>query len=290
MDRASSIAPMLWAGHELVWGLRTYVMGIVNVTPDSFSGDGLRAGELAEESLLELAIEKARRFVAEGATFLDIGGESTRPGAEAISAEQEAGRIVPVIRALRDSLPASTIISIDTYKAAVAEQALDAGADMINDIWGLRYDPAMATLAHERGVPVVVMANMRGYQKREIVSDVIHMLVHSIEQAVTAGIPWEHLIIDPGIGFGMTVEEDLILQRRLGELRVLGRPILLGTSRKSHIGRVLGGLPAVERLEGTAATVALGIAHGADIVRVHDVREMMRVVTMSDALVRGYDA
>ncbi len=290
MDRASSIAPTLWAGHELVWGQRTYVMGIVNVTPDSFSGDGLRACELAEESLVERAVEKARRFVAEGATFLDIGGESTRPGAEAISAEQEAGRVVPVIRALRDSLPASTIISIDTYKAAVAEQALDAGADMINDIWGLRYDPAMATLAHERRVPVVVMANMRGYQKREIVSDVIHMLARSIEQAVTAGIPWEHLIIDPGIGFGMTVEEDLILQRRLGELRVLGRPILLGTSRKSHIGRILGGLPAAERLEGTAATVALGIAHGADIVRVHDVREMMRVVKMSDAIVRGYSA
>jgi dihydropteroate synthase len=179
------------------------------------------------------------------------------------------------------------IISIDTYKAGVAAKALDAGADLINDIWGLRHDPAMASIASEHNVPVILMANMRGYQKHEIVSDIVRFLAGSIDLALAAGIAWEHILVDPGIGFGMTPEEDLTLQRRLGELRVLGRPILLGTSRKSHIGRILGGLPVSERLEGTAATIALGIAQGADIVRVHDVHEMMRVVRMSDAIIRG---
>jgi len=178
-------------------------------------------------------------------------------------------------------------ISIDTYKAEVAKQALDAGACIINDIWALRSDPAMAALAGERAVPIILMANMRGYHRREIVSDVVRFLAHSIDLALSAGVAWECIIIDPGIGFGTTPEENLTLLRRLGELRVLGRPILLGTSRKSTIGLVLGGLPASERLEGTAATIALGIAQGADIVRVHDVREMMRIVKMSDAIVRG---
>jgi dihydropteroate synthase len=179
------------------------------------------------------------------------------------------------------------MISIDSYKAEVARQALDAGACIVNDIWALRRDANMAALISERRVPVILMANMRGYQKHEIVSDVTRFLAGSIDQALVAGIAWEHLIIDPGIGFGTTPEENLTLLYRLGELRALGRPILLGTSRKSTIALVLGGLPADERIEGTAATVALGIAQGADIVRVHDVREMMRVVKMSDAIVRG---
>jgi dihydropteroate synthase len=179
------------------------------------------------------------------------------------------------------------LISIDTYKAAVAERAIDAGANLINDIWGLRHDPDMAGLAAARNVPVVLMANMRGTQKRDIVSDVMRYLAVSINQALAAGIAWERIIVDPGIGFGTTSEESLTLLRRLSELRALGRPILLGTSRKSSIGYALGGLPPAERLEGTAATVALGIAQGADIVRVHDVREMMRVVKVSDAIVRG---
>jgi dihydropteroate synthase len=185
------------------------------------------------------------------------------------------------------TLPKEVMISIDTYKAGVARQALDAGACIVNDIWALRGDPQMAALVSEQGVPVVLMANMRGYQKHEIVSDVIRFLARSIDLALEAGVAWEHLIIDPGIGFGTTPEENLTLLRRLGELRALGRPILLGTSRKSTIGLVLGNLPAHERVEGTAATVALGIAQGADIVRVHDVHEMMRVVKMSDAVVRG---
>lgn len=282
-----SYSPMIWGNHRLEWGKRTYIMGIVNVTPDSFSNDGLAKDVLTEDALVQRAIAQAQHFVAEGATFIDVGGESTRPRAEVVSVEEELARVLPVIHALRETLPAQTIISIDTYKATVAQQALDAGADVVNDIWGLRYDPEMAAVVSRYQVPVIIMANMRGFVKRNIVSDVTRFLAGSIDIALQAGVAWEHIMIDPGIGFGMTPAEDLELQRRLGELRSLGRPILLGTSRKSHIGRILGGAPAAERLEGTAATVALGIAMGADIVRVHDVREMMRVVKMSDAIVRG---
>jgi len=262
-------------------------MGIVNVTPDSFSGDGLVRDDLTEEALKKRAITLAQDFVAQGATFIDIGGESTRPHAASVSLEQELARVVPVITALREVLPKEVIISIDTYKAQVAHPALQAGADMINDIWALRHDTEMAVLAAKQEVPVILMANMRGYQRRAIMSDIVRFLSASIDLALMAGIAWERIIIDPGIGFGTTPEENLTVLNRLAELRVLERPILLGASRKSTIGRVLGGLPVEERLEGTIATVALGIAQGADIVRVHDVREMMRVVKMSDAIVRG---
>ncbi|MBV9706066.1 MAG: dihydropteroate synthase [Chloroflexi bacterium] len=282
----SSLPPTNWAHHHLEWGQRTYVMGIVNVTPDSFSGDGLVTESLTEEALVQRAIAQAQRFVAAGAAFVDIGGESTRPHATAISAEQELARVLPVIQALHTVLPGHAVISIDTYKAEVADKALATGAHMVNDIWALRHDPGMAAVVHKHQVPVVLMANMRGYHKLDIMSDVVRLLARSIDDALEAGVAWEHLIIDPGIGFGMTLEEDVTLLRRLGELRVLARPILLGTSRKSHIGRILGDLPVSERLEGTAATVALGVAQGADIVRVHDVHEMMRVVKMSDAIVR----
>ncbi len=282
------LPPTIWSHHRIEWGQQTYVMGIVNVTPDSFSGDGLKRAITTEEELVYKAIEQAQHFVAEGATFIDVGGESTRPNeAKAVSEEEEIARVIPVIKALRATLPKEMIISIDTYKASVAAKALDAGADLINDIWGLRHDPAMAHIASERNVPVILMANMRGYQKHEIISDIVRFLAGSIDLALAAGIAWERIIIDPGIGFGMTLEEDLTVQRRLGELHALGRPLLLGTSRKSHIGRILGGLPVSERLEGTAATIALGITQGADIVRVHDVAEMMRVVRMSDAIIRG---
>jgi dihydropteroate synthase len=279
--------PTIWGHHTLAWGKQTYVMGIVNVTPDSFAGDGLARDGLSEEALVQRALVLAQRFVAEGALLLDVGGESTRPGAATVTTEQELARVLPVIKALHEVLPSEIMISIDTYKAEVAAQALDAGACIINDIWALRHDPEMAAVARSHAVPVVLMANMRGYQKHEIVSDVVRFLARSIDQALDAGIAWEHIIIDPGIGFGTTPEENLTLLQRLGALRVLGRPILLGNSRKSTIGKVLGGLPASERLEGTAASVALGIAQGADIVRVHDVHEMMRVVKMSDAIVRG---
>lgn len=277
----------IWANHRLEWGRQTYVMGVINVTSDSFSGDGIVDETLTPDAIVARAVTQAQQFVAEGARIIDVGGESTRPNFAPISAELELSRVLPVIGALYAILPKEVIISIDTYKAEVARQALDAGACMINDIWALSRDPAMAELASEREVPIILMANMRGYQKHEIVSDIVRFLSHSIDLALAAGIAWERIIIDPGIGFGTTPEENLTLLRRLGELRALGRPILLGTSRKSTIGLVLGGLPVSERLEGTAATVALGIAQGADIVRVHDVREMMRVVKMSDAVVRS---
>ena len=282
-----TLPPTIWEEHRLEWGKQTYVMGVINVTPDSFSGDGIVEEQLSPDEVVQRAVQQAQAFVAEGAVLIDVGGESTRPHFAPIPVEQELERVLPVIRALYTALPRDVMISIDTYKAEVARQALDAGAWVINDIWGLHRDPEMAKLASERGVPVVLMANMRGYQKHEIVSDVIRFLSGSIDLALAAGVAWEHIIIDPGIGFGTTPEENLTLLRRLGELRALARPILLGTSRKSTIGLVLGGLPPSERVEGTSATVALGIAQGADIVRVHDVREMMRVVKMSDAIVRG---
>jgi len=283
----SSLSPTIWGEHRLEWGQRTYVMGIINVTPDSFAGDGLLDDAPEQEAFVQRAVAQAQQFVADGATLIDVGGESTRPNAAPISVEQELARVLPVVRALYAALPQEVTISIDSYKAEVARQALDAGACIVNDIWGLRYDAAMASLVAERGIPVVLMANMRGYRRREIVSDVVRFLAGSIDLALAAGVAWERIIIDPGIGFGTTPTENLALLHRLGELRALGRPILLGTSRKSTIGLVLGGLPASERLEGTAATMALGIAQGADIVRVHDVREMARVAKMSDAVVRG---
>jgi dihydropteroate synthase len=280
-----TLSPAIWGRWRLDWGRRTHVMGIINVTPDSFSGDGMLSED--PERVAARALEQARAFVAEGATMIDVGGESTRPGFAPLPLEEELRRVIPVVRLLADQLPPEIILSIDTYKAEVARQALEAGASMVNDIWALRRDPDMAALLGARGVPVVLMANMRGYAKREIISDVTRFLARSIDLALAAGVAWEHIIIDPGIGFGTTPEENLTLLRRLSELRALERPILLGTSRKSTIGLILGNLPPSERLEGTAATVALGIAQGADIVRVHDVREMMRVVKVSDAIVRA---
>ncbi len=283
----NTLSPTIWGRRQLSWGTHTHVMGIINITPDSFSGDGLLAGS-DQQKIPEHVLTQARAFVAAGATLIDVGGESTRPNFAPLPPEEELRRVLPVVRILAEQLPPEIIISIDTYKAEVARQALDAGACMVNDIWGLQHDPAMASLIAERSVPIILMANMRGYKKHEIVSDVTRFLAHSIDQALTGGVAWENIIIDPGIGFGTTPEENLTLLRRLGELRTLGRPILLGVSRKSTIGLVLGGLPPDERLEGTAAAVALGIAQGADIVRVHDVHAMMRVVTMSDAIVRAH--
>jgi dihydropteroate synthase len=279
--------PVTWGRWRLDWGQRTHVMGIINVTPDSFAGDGVLSADLGQGDVLARALEQARAFVAEGASLVDVGGESTRPGSTPLPLEEELLRVIPVIQHLAANLPPEVIISIDTYKAEVARRALDAGAALVNDIWGLQRDPEMAALVTERGVPVVLMANMRGNERHEIVSDVVRFLARSIDLALAAGVAWERIIIDPGIGFSSLAEDHLTLVSRLGELRALGRPILLGTSRKRTIGLVLGNLPPEERVEGTAATVALGIAQGADIVRVHDVREMMRVVKMSDALVRN---
>jgi len=258
------------------WGERTYVMGIVNVSPDSFSGDGLNS--------VDAAVAQAQRFIAEGVDILDVGGESTRPGSSPISVDEESRRVIPVLERLIGKVKVP--FSVDTYKFDVARRALDAGAEMINDIWGLKLEPRLAELAAERGAPIILMSNQRDKPRRNIVSAVIEDLKRSIDLALDSGVPWENIIVDPGIGFGKTLEQNLELVRRLDELKVLGRPILLGTSRKSMIGLILD-LPPEQRLEGTAATIAIGIAKGADMVRLHDVREIIRVCRMSDAIIRG---
>lgn len=274
-----TLPPTRWGDHELIWGARTYVMAILNVTPDSFSGDGL----LGRESE---ALARAEAAVAEGADILDIGGQSTRPGHTPVPPEEELRRVMPVLRAVagRVSIP----ISIDTSSALVAEEALAAGASIINDVRGLTADPELAAVAARAGVPVVVMHDRGSDGQGDLVTSVVRELARRLDRAVAAGIAWEKLIVDPGFGFGKDWRDNLLLLRRLSELRVLGRPILSGTSRKGTIGHVLG-LPPEERVEGTAATVALAIAAGADIVRVHDVQAMARVARMTDAIVRGVD-
>jgi dihydropteroate synthase len=277
---SSSLPPTTWGGRELVWGAKTYVMAIVNVTPDSFSGDGL-AGQP------QAAAEQAIQAVADGADLIDVGAESTRPGHKAISAKEELTRLLPSLRAIaaRVDVP----ISVDTSKAAVAAAALDAGASIVNDVRGLTGDPDLAQLVAARGVPAIVMHDVPPDGRGDLVTSVLREIARRLDRALAAGIPWEHLVVDPGFGFGKDWRQNLELLRRLGELRTLGRPILAGTSRKSTIGRVLG-LPEHDRLEGTAATVALAIAGGADIVRIHDVREMVRVARMTDAVIRGAPA
>lgn len=267
-------------GIPLTIGTRTLVMGILNVTPDSFS-DGGRFFDL------EAALAHAREMVEEGADIIDIGGESTRPATwdqEPLSAEEEIRRIRPVIEILARELQVP--ISVDTYKARTARAAMEAGAHIINDIWGFQREPELARVAAEYGAPVVLMHNQDGTQYRDMMGEICSFLRKSIQIAEEAGVPPEQVIIDPGIGFGKTREQNLVVLRRLGEFRSLGKPILLGTSRKSVIGKTLD-LPPDQRVEGTAATVALGIAMGADIVRVHDVREMVRVARMTDAIVRS---
>jgi dihydropteroate synthase len=272
---------------EFHWGERTYVMGIVNATPDSFSGDG--------NTDIEAAVTQGCRFVEEGADILDIGGESTRPGFTEVSIEEEVKRIVPVIERL--AAATKTPISIDTTKYEVARQALAAGAAIINDQWGLKTEPRLAELAVKNNVPIMLMSNQRdigGYDAnvgrdtasyKDVITEVIASLRQSIKTAEQAGVLKENIIIDPGIGFGKTWQQDIEIIRRLRELQVMGLPILVGTSRKSLIKLVLN-LPANQRVEGTAATVAISIANGADIVRVHDVKQMARVCRMTDAIVR----
>ena len=261
---------------EFRWGQRTYVMGVVNVAPDSFSGDGLRS--------VDDAVAQARRFVAEGADIIDVGGESTRPDFTPISIEEELGRVLPVIERLANELPAP--VSIDTYKSAVARDAVAAGARMINDVWGLKRDPEIAQVAADSGIPLVITQNQRGASFHHFFPELVADLERSLQLALKAGVEWSNIIVDPGVGFGKTVEQNLEIVRRLSELKSLGRPILLGTSRKSFIGLVLD-LPVDQRLEGTAASIAIGIANGADMVRVHDIGQMVRVVRMSDAIIRG---
>lgn len=282
------------------WGRRTYVMGILNVTPDSFSGDGLLH---AGGDWIERAVAQARQFFADGADLVDVGGESTRPGSQPVSAAEDISRVVPVVeRLVSEGLGP---ISVDSYKADTVRAALEAGADLVNDVWALRRDPELAAVVAAHKAPIVLMHNRsrpeglitdprlgamyRGTEYNDLIGDVVAELSESIALAHAAGIPDQHILLDPGIGFGKTVAQNLELIDRLGELRALGYPILVGPSRKGFIGYTLG-LPADQRLEGTAATVAIAIARGADIVRVHDVAAMVRVARMSDALVRRQPA
>jgi len=279
------------------WGKRTYVMGILNATPDSFSGDGV----LKSDDAAITAVAQAKQFAADGADIIDIGGESTRPGSAPISAAEEMRRILPIIRMVQQET--DLLISVDTYRAEVAEAALDAGADWVNDVWGLRMDSRMAAVVAKNNCPVVIMHNRSrpkdvaqtaqlggryvGVAYDDLFADIIRELQESINVALAAGVAPENIIIDPGIGFGKTVEQNLALVNGLDRFKTLGYPILLGPSRKSFIGYTLD-LPPAERQEGTAATIAIGIDRGADIIRVHDVRAMTRVAKMTDALVRSH--
>jgi len=262
-------------GRQLVIGERTLVMGILNVTPDSFSDGG-------RYETVEAAKARAIEMVAQGADIIDIGGESTRPGHTPVDAAEEMRRVLPVLEAVIPAVPVP--VSVDTSKAAVARAALAAGAHIVNDQWALR-DEGMAEAVAAAGAPVVLMHNQKGTAYRDLMADIIAYFNERIAFAASAGILRERIIIDPGIGFGKTPEQNLEVMRRLEELNALGCPILIGTSRKSFIGYALD-LPVSERMEGTAATVAVGIMKGADIVRVHDVKEMVRVARMTDALKR----
>ena len=295
VKRLSMHEAMLRRPIKFTWGLKTYVMGILNVTPDSFSGDGLLVGQ----DWIEATVEKAKEFVAHGADIIDIGGESTRPGSLPISTEEEKARIVPVIEAVRTHVDVP--LSVDTYRATIAQAALEAGADWVNDVWGLRMDPDMAGLIADKGCPVVIMHNRSkpknvdqqarlggryiGIDYRNLLEDISQELQESIDIATSYHIDDQQIIIDPGIGFGKTVEQNLALLNGLDYLKELGYPILVGPSRKSFIGYTLN-LPPEERVEGTAAAVTIAIDRGADVVRVHDVKEVARVARMADAILR----
>jgi len=296
--------PLTIGNRKFDWGSRTYVMGILNVTPDSFSGDGLLSplpysGEGPEVRAGGEGL--AQQFLSLGADMLDVGGESTRPGSQPVGEDEEKARVIPVIESILREFP-DAIISIDTYKADVAESALRAGARIVNDVWGLRGDPDLAGVVAKHNAPVILMHNRSnpasvevkdrlgnayiGAEYENLIEDVKRELMDSVALARAAGIPDERIILDPGIGFGKTVTHNLELIRRLDEIRSLGFPVLLGPSRKSFIGFTLD-LPADQRVEGTAAAVAVGITRGADIVRVHDVGPLVRVVKMTDAIVRA---
>lgn len=278
------------------WGKKTYVMGILNITPDSFSGDGL----LAREDAMKTAVAQAQQFAADGADIIDIGGESTRPGSTPVTEAEELDRVIPVIEAVRTAV--SLPVSIDTYRANVAEAALAAGATWVNDVWGLRMDPRLAQVVAQANCPVILMHNRSkpkdvaqeerlggryvGVEYDDLIADIKRELGESIELALQAGVKEANIVLDPGVGFGKTVTQNLQIVNQLDQFKTMGFPILLGTSRKSFIGYTLD-LPPEERLEGTAATVAIGIDRGADMVRVHDVKPIVRLAKMTDAIVRS---
>lgn len=258
-------------------GKRTYIMGILNVTPDSFSDGG-------RFNVINKAIDHAKRMIEEGVDILDIGGESTRPGHMEVSTEEEINRVVPVIEALRKvtDIP----ISIDTSKALVAEKAIESGADLVNDVWGFKKDPNMASVVAKNNVVCCLMHNRRKNDYEDLIRDMKNDLIESVNLAIAAGVKEDKIILDPGIGFAKSLDENLKVMRVLETFKELGYPILLGTSRKSLIGLTLD-LPVNERLEGTLATTSIGIIKGCDFIRVHDVKENKRVAVMTDAIIRG---
>jgi dihydropteroate synthase len=280
--------------NELRWGERTWLMGIINVTADSFSGDGIALPERGEAEVVAAALAMAGDFVAAGAQILDVGAESSRPAQfygerPAVTAEEEEARAVPVVAALATALAGQAIVSIDTSKGSVARAALAAGAGIVNDVWAGRRDPDIVAAAAETGAYLVLTHNQeRAEYPGGVVAEVTAWLRAAIEAATAGGVARDRLIVDPGIGFGKTAEQSVEILHRLAELKAAlgGLPMLVGTSRKRVIGELLGGAPPDERLEGTAASVALAIAAGADIVRVHDVPSMARTVRVADGIVR----
>ncbi len=263
----------------LDYGKKTYIMGILNVTPDSFSDGG-------DFTNIDIAVNHAKEMIKLGADMIDLGGESTRPGHKFVSAEEEISRVVPVIKRLKQEI--NVPISIDTYKSEVAEEALKLGVDMINDVWGLTYDGKMADVIAKYDGEVCIMHNQNGtnYDK-DIMEAIKEFLQKSIDMALAAGVKKEKIVLDPGIGFGKTYEQNIEVLRRLGELKDLGYPILLGTSRKSVLGKILEGSTPKERVEATVATTVLGVRDGVDIVRVHDVKENLEAAMVADAIYRG---
>ncbi|WP_096156034.1 MULTISPECIES: dihydropteroate synthase [Bacillus] len=272
--RTKSLSNIKCHSHELSFKEKTLIMGILNVTPDSFS-DGGRYNEI------EAAVHHAKQLIKDGAHIIDVGGESTRPGATIVSEEEELKRVIPIIEALAKEIDVP--VSIDTYKAEVAKKAVEAGASIINDVWGAKADPNMAKVAAELNVPIILMHNRDNSQYDDLISDMISDLFESVQLVKDAGVKDEMIILDPGIGFAKSMDDNLAVMRELDRFTSLGYPLLLGTSRKRFIGHVLD-LPADARMEGTGATVCLGIERGCHIVRVHDVKEIARMAKMMDAM------
>ncbi len=275
---------LVWNNFSLDFSQKTYILGILNITPDSFSGDGLHFDK-------SKAVDHALRLTDEGADIIDIGGESTRPGSDPVTAEEEIGRIIPVIAVLAKKV--NIPLSVDTYKAEVARRALDAGASIVNDISGMRFDAEMPEVVSEHKVPVILM-HIKGNPKvmqvspsyTELIPEIVDYLRNSIRLALKFGIPEDKIIIDPGIGFGKTSDHNLEIINNLQKFTALGKPVLIGPSRKAFLGKILGGAPAAERLEATAAAVAISIMKGANMIRVHDVKEMVKVAKVADAIKR----
>lgn len=276
-DGGAGYKQLVCRNHSLILGKRTLVMGILNVTPDSFSDGG-------RYNTVEAAVERARQMAEDGADIIDIGGESTRPGCEVLSLDEELRRVVPAVEAVSQAV--NLPISVDTYKAEVARQALEAGAHIINDVWGGQADPEMAAVAAQYDCPIILMHNRSNTDYKHFMDDVLNDLRIMIRSAKEAGVQDSQIVLDPGIGFAKNYEQNLIAMKFLSEFGELGYPVLLGTSRKTFIRNTLN-LPADQVLEGTAATVVWGIAQGVDIVRVHDVKEIKRAVTMADAIIRS---